>query len=99
MSSLLQYFILILVILVIVAEFYKTKFERSEESKDERGLELIYKSKSLSYSILSGGILLAVILVGALKLIPYGGFIIIVMCAYFIQSIASSIYIYQERKL
>ena len=98
MDSLLQYFILFLVILVIIAEAYKAKFEGSKESKDERGLELMYKTKSISYTILSSGIILAVILVGALKLLPYGGFILIVMIAFFIQSIASSFYLFQSRK-
>lgn len=99
MEGFLQYIILGGVILLIIAEFYKSKFEKSPEAQDERGLELIYKAKSLSYTILSGGIILAIVLVGALKILPYGGFIFVVMIAYALQSIASSIYLYQARKI
>ncbi|MEK5185415.1 hypothetical protein MKY51_09985 [Solibacillus sp. FSL R5-0691] len=99
MSLIIEYAIFFLVILVIAAEIYKIRFESDKESKDERGLQLIYKSKSLSYSILSGGIILGVILVGVLKLVPIEAFIMIIMITYFIQSIASSVYLYHSRKI
>ncbi|MBO0602594.1 hypothetical protein I2483_13080 [Sporosarcina sp. E16_3] len=99
MGLFLQFLILILVVIVVLAEIYRAKFENNKESKDERGWELIYKAKSLSYSILSGGLIIGVVIVGALKLLPYGGFIFIMMGAYFIQSIASSIYLYQAKKV
>lgn len=99
MSLIIQYVILFLVILVIVAEIYKMRFESNKESKDERGLQLMYKSKSLSYSILSGGIIIGSILVGAVKLVPTEGFILIIIITYFIQSIASGIYLFQARKM
>lgn len=99
MSLFLQYSILFLVILVIIAEIYKVRFERSKESKDERGLQLIYKSKSISYSILSGGIVLGVFLVNVLKIVPTEHFILIIMFAYFVQSIASSIFLHRTRKI
>lgn len=99
MSSIIEYVIFFLVILVIVAEIYKMRFESNKESEDERGLQLIYKSKSLSYSILSGGIIIGVILVGAVKLVPTEAFILIITATYFIQSIASSVYLFQSRKI
>jgi len=99
MGLFLQYLITILVVLVVLAEIYRARFESNKESKDERGLELLYKAKSLSYSILSSGIIIGVVLVGALKLLPYGGFVFIMMGAYFIQSIASSIYLYKAKKI
>ena len=99
MSLIIEYVIFFLVILVIVAEIYKMRFESNTESKDERGVQLIYKSKSLSYSILSGGIIIGVILVGAVKLVPTEAFILIIMVTYFIQSIASSVYLFQSRKI
>ncbi|MEK4385881.1 hypothetical protein MKZ25_08725 [Solibacillus sp. FSL W7-1464] len=99
MSLIIEYAIFFLVILVIAAEFYKIRFESNKESKDERGLQLIYKSKSLSYSILSGGIIIGVILVGALKLVPTEAFILIIMITYFVQSIASSVYLFYCRKI
>lgn len=99
MSLILEYVIYFLVILVIVAEIYKIRFEGNKESKDERGLQLIYKSKSISYSILSGGIIIGVVLVGALKIVPIEAFIQIIMITYFIQSIASSVYLFHSRKI
>lgn len=99
MSLIIENLIFFLVILVIAAEIYKIRFESNKESKDERGLQLIYKSKSLSYSILSGGIIVGVILVGALKLVPIEAFIMIIMITYFIQSIASSVYLFHSRKI
>lgn len=99
MGSIIEYVIFILVILVLVAEIYKMRFESHQESKDERGLQLMYKSKSLSYSILSGGIVIAIILVGAVKLVPKEAFILMIMVTYFIQSIASSVYLFQARKV
>lgn len=99
MSLIIECVIFFLVILVIAAEIYKIRFESNKESKDERGLQLIYKSKSLSYSILSGGIIVGVILVGALKLVPIESFILIIMITYFIQSIASSVYLFHSRKI
>lgn len=39
--------ICILAVLVIIAEFYKSTFERKMESQDERGQMLIFKIKSI----------------------------------------------------
>lgn len=99
MDVFLQYAILGLVILVIIAETYKAKFEKNKESQDERGLELNYKVKSLSYSILSGGIILGAVLTGLFDFFPLESYFIIVMITFFIQSIISSIYLYQLRKI
>ena len=99
MSLLFQYSVLFLVVLVIISEIYKIRFENTKESKDERGLQLIYKSKSMSYSILSGGIALAIILVEIVKIVPAEYFILIIMLTYFVQSIASSVFIHRTRKI
>ena len=99
MSLLLQYSVLFLVALVIISEIYKIRFESTKESKDERGLQLIYKSKSMSYSILSGGIALAIILVEIVKIVPSEYFILIIMLTSFVQSIASSVFIHRTRKI
>ena len=99
MDVFLQYAILGLVILVIIAETYKAKFEKNKESQDESGLELNYKVKSLSYSILSGGIILGAVLTGHFDFVPLECYFIIVMINFFIQSIISSIYLYQLRKI
>lgn len=99
MNLLFQYSVLFLVALVIISEIYKIRFENTKESKDERGLELIYKSKSMSYSILSGGIFLGIIFVKIMKIVPAEYFILIIMLTYFVQSIASSIFLHRTRKI
>lgn len=82
-----------IVLLVVVAELYKMTFERNMESKDERGQLFIFKVKSLSYSVLTGGIIVGVILVAILKLMDKEYFIYYVLLVFFIQSIVSSIYL------
>ena len=91
--------ILALVVLVILSELYKMSFERSKESKDERGQILIFKIKSFSYSLLTGGILIGVVLVAILEFMNKEFFIYYVMIVFFIQSIASSIYLAVVRKI
>ncbi|MEC1177352.1 hypothetical protein P9B03_02550 [Metasolibacillus meyeri] len=88
-----------LVVLVIISEIYKMSFERSKESKDERGQILLFKIKSFSYSLLTIGIIAGVILVAILDLVNKDLFIYYVMIIFFIQSIASSIYLAIVRKI
>lgn len=88
-----------LVVLVIISEIYKMSFERSKESKDERGQMLAFKIKSFSYALLTIGILFGVVLVAILDLINKEFFIYYVMIVFFIQSIASSIYLAIVRKI
>ncbi|PEE38392.1 hypothetical protein CN271_29605 [Bacillus cereus] len=85
--------ICVLVVLVFIAEIYKITFERRMESQDERGQMFIFKIKSLSYTVLTVGILIGVALVAIFKLIDKEYFIYYVMLVFFIQSIVSSIYL------
>ncbi|KMQ08936.1 hypothetical protein TU68_01560 [Bacillus cereus] len=91
--------ICVLVVLVFIAEIYKITFERRMESQDERGQMFIYKIKSLSYTVLTAGILIGVALVAIFKLIDKEYFIYYVMLVFFIQSIVSSIYLAIVRKV
>ena len=91
--------ICVLVVLVFIAEIYKITFERRMESQDERGQMFIFKIKSLSYSVLTVGILIGVALVAIFKLIDKEYFIYYVMLVFFIQSIVSSIYLAIVRKV
>ena len=86
------------VILTLVAEFYKATFEHNKESQDERGKMITYKIKSFSYTFLTGGIIIGVILVAIFELFNRELFIFYVMFVFFIQSIASSIYLAIVRK-
>lgn len=90
--------ILGLVIITLIAEFYKATFEHNKESKDERGKMITYKIKSFSYNFLTGGIILGVVLVAIFELFHREFFIFYVMIVFFIQSIASSIYLAIVRK-
>ncbi|KXH80307.1 MULTISPECIES: hypothetical protein [Bacillus] len=91
--------ICVLVVLVFIAEIYKITFERRMESQDERGQMFIFKIKSLSYTVLTAGILIGVALVAIFKLIDKEYFIYYVMLVFFIQSIVSSIYLAIVRKV
>ena len=86
------------VILTLVAEFYKMIFEHNKESQHERGKMINYKIKSFSYSFLTGGIIVGVVLVAVFELLNREFFIYYVMIIFFIQSIASSIYLAIVRK-
>jgi len=97
MNLFIQVSLLVMVVLVIISEIYKIRFESDKESKDERGLQFINKSKSMSYSILSSGIALGIILTNILHIIPSEHFIHIIMITYFVQSIASSIVLHRSR--
>ncbi|PFQ71631.1 hypothetical protein COK15_30575 [Bacillus cereus] len=91
--------ICVLVVLVFIAEIYKITFERRMESQDERGQMFIFKIESLSYTVLTVGILIGVALVAIFKLIDKEYFIYYVMLVFFIQSIVSSIYLAIVRKV
>ncbi|PFZ76973.1 hypothetical protein COL82_16360 [Bacillus toyonensis] len=91
--------ICVLVVLVFIAEIYKITFERRMESQDERGQMFIFKIKSLSYTVLTAGILIGVALVAIFKLIDKEYFIYYVMLVFFIQSIVSSVYLAIVRKV
>ncbi|MGX5435118.1 hypothetical protein ACWKTM_22045 [Bacillus toyonensis] len=91
--------ICVLVVLVFIAEIYKITFERRMESQDERGQMFIFKIKSLSYTVLTVGILIGVALVAIFKLIDKEYFIYYVMLVFFIQSIVSSIYLAIVRRV
>lgn len=84
---------LTLTLLVIIAELYKLTFERNMESKDERGQLFILKIKSLSYRVLTAGIVIGVILVAVVEVMNKEYFIYYVMLVFFVQSISSSIYL------
>lgn len=99
MGSILTIIVFLLVIGVFVSEIYKIVFERRMESKDERGQLLIFKTKSFSYAVLTGGIFFGVALVAIFNLMNKEFFIYYVMLVFFIQSIGSSIYLATVRKV
>lgn len=99
MVSVITGLILILVLLVFISEAYKIKFERKSESQDERGQLLVFKVKSLSYTVLSAGIFIGFALVAILKLMKPELFIYYMVIVYLFQSVASAIYLAMVRKI
>lgn len=99
MESVITGLILLLVLLVFISEFYKMRFERKSESQDERGQLLIFKVKSLSYTILSAGIFIGFALVAILQVMKPEIFIYYMIIVYLFQSVASSIYLAMVRKI
>ncbi|WP_342504688.1 hypothetical protein [Sporosarcina sp. FSL K6-2383] len=99
MESVITGLILLLVLLVFISEIYKIRFERKNESQDERGQFLIFKVKSLSYTILSAGIFIGFALVAILKVMKPEIFIYYMIIVYLFQSVASSIYLSIVRKI
>ncbi|EPY05548.1 hypothetical protein PAALTS15_20323 [Paenibacillus alvei TS-15] len=49
-------------ILIILSQMYKLKFQSSDEAKDERGKEIIYKTNNRLFNILYLGIILLIVL-------------------------------------
>ena len=65
--NLLSWIALVIVILAAISEAYRMNFERQSESKDERGQMLLLQLKSVSHSVLTGGIFIGFVLVAILK--------------------------------
>lgn len=91
--------ILLLVVAVIISEFYKIRFESSQEAKDERGILILLKQKTLSYHILFLGICSAFIIIIAFDLLARDWFVYWIMFTGFLQSIASTFYTMYLRKI
>ena len=91
--------ILLLVLAVIISEFYKIRFESSFEAKDERGILILLKQKTLSYHILFLGICSAFIFIICFDLLARDWFVYWIMFTGFLQSIASTIYTIYLRKI
>jgi hypothetical protein len=84
---------------MVLSEAYKLLIEKSGELNDERGTMILLKTKSLSYSIMFVGIIGSVILVKTFEVVEQVNFIYLVMIVFFIQSIASSIYLYSLKRI
>lgn len=91
--------IFVLVGLMILSEIYKFSIEKSRELNDERGTMILLKTKSLSYALMFAGIIGSVILVRTIELVQQEDFIYLVMIVFFVQSIASSIYLFCLKRI
>jgi len=91
-------FYLALVIIVLLSEGYKAKFEKSMEAKDERGQLILLKVKSMSYNYLTAGVAGGFLLVGLFKIISIDFFPYYVLIVFLLQSVVSAIYLGLIRK-
>jgi len=87
-----------LAIIVIASEGYKAKFEKSEESKDERGQLILLKVKSMSYNYLTIGIIGGFMLAGLFEIMPIKYFPIYVLVVFLLQSVISALYLISIQK-
>ena len=97
------YWIILIVILiaafaVVACEMYKVYFESSNEAKDERGMLILLKQKSLSYHILFLGICASFFIFLWFKWLDLDLVIYWLMAITFLQSIASTLYTMYLRK-
>lgn len=89
----MEIFYLLLVIAVLFSEAYKAKFEKSGESKDERGQTILLKVKSMSYNYLTVGIAGGFLLVGLFKMMTIEFFPFFILIVFLFQSVVSAIYL------
>ncbi|HEY4600100.1 MAG TPA: hypothetical protein VIG73_02215 [Cerasibacillus sp.] len=89
----MEKFYLLLVIAVLVAEAYKAKFEKSGESKDERGQLILLRVKSMSYNYLTVGVAGGFLLVGLFKVMTIKFFPFFILIVFLFQSVVSAVYL------
>lgn len=53
---------IVFIVVILVSKMYILKFQSSEEAKDERGREIIYKTNSMLFTMLYAGIILLIAL-------------------------------------
>ncbi|HDR7736275.1 hypothetical protein PDK93_17705 [Bacillus cereus] len=58
----IKYAVIFIIFLSFLSELYMFKFQKSEEGRDERGLEIQYKTTSFLHNILSLGIVILFVL-------------------------------------
>jgi small-conductance mechanosensitive channel len=98
MLTLLNASIVVLVICVIVSEGYKARFEKSVESKDERGQLILLKVMSLSYKFLTVGVIAGFFLTAIIEVMHQDYFIFYILLVFLLQSLVSAVYLFNLRK-
>ncbi|TYS63867.1 hypothetical protein FZD47_10160 [Bacillus infantis] len=98
MFSMLNASIVVLVVCVILSEAYKARFEKDSESKDERGQVIQLKVMSLSYKLLTAGVMLGFFLSAITKIMHQDYFIFYILLIFLLQSVVSAAYLFQLRK-
>ena len=58
----IKYVVIIIIALSFLSELYMFKFQKSKEARDERGLEIQYKTTNFLYNILYLGIVILFLL-------------------------------------
>ncbi|MDI6678284.1 hypothetical protein QMA02_20905 [Bacillus wiedmannii] len=60
--ELIKYVLILIIFLAFISELYMFKFQKSQEGKDERGVEIQYKTTNFLYNTLSLGIVILFVL-------------------------------------
>lgn len=60
--ELIKYVLILIIFLAFLSELYMFKFQRSQEGRDERGVEIQYKTTNFLYNTLSLGIVILFVL-------------------------------------
>lgn len=94
----MEIFYLLLVITVLVSETYKARFEKSTESKDERGQLILLRVKSMSYNYLTVGVAGGFLLVSLFKIMSIEFFPFFILIVFLLQSVVSAVYLGIVRK-
>ncbi|SHH35059.1 MULTISPECIES: hypothetical protein [Virgibacillus] len=90
--------VMIFLVIIIVSELYKSNFEKSVESRDERGRLILLRVKSLSYNFLTGGIFLGMFLTAIFNIMELEFFPFYVLAIFLLQGVISSVYLAIIRK-
>ncbi|OTY56720.1 hypothetical protein [Bacillus thuringiensis] len=60
--ELIKYVLILIIFLAFLSELYMFKFQRSQEGRDERGVEIQYKTTNFLYNTLSLGLVILFVL-------------------------------------
>ncbi|MBK5491878.1 hypothetical protein CN931_17705 [Bacillus sp. AFS054943] len=60
--ELIKYVLILIIFLAFLSELYMFKFQKSQEGRDERGVEIQYKTTNFLYNTLSLGIVILFVL-------------------------------------
>lgn len=92
----IKYAAIIIIVLSCLSELYMFKFQKSPEARDERGLEIQYKTTNFLYNTLYLGIVI-LFLLNILQYITAGQFVNILLYFFISLGIIKVAYLYWRR--
>lgn len=92
----IKYVVIFIIFLAFLSELYMFKFQKSQEGRDERGIEIQYKTTSFLYNTLSLGIVILFVL-NALQYITAEQFVNIFLYFFISLGIIKVVYLSWRR--